>query len=123
MPKSKRPGQPKWIIEEPASPWSNTVSSPDGLLLASASTGADNTVKLWDVGKGEFLRSLGKDTSEVRSMAYSPDGSILATGTLGRRFRPVEMQAGRTHGPSGISGLQSGRPAVGHGGAGPDLGC
>ena len=59
--------------------------SPDGQVLAS--TGESGAVRLWQVGTGELLRtwnqgkSGGKDVPTV--IAFSPDGQILACGTLG----------------------------------------
>ncbi len=46
--------------------------SPDGALLASA--GRDQTVKLWEVASGKFLRNLGKHDGFVRKIVFSPDG-------------------------------------------------
>jgi WD40 repeat protein len=53
----------------------NITFHPDGRILASASS--DGTVKLWDVKTGEELAALG--VSDVSSVAFSPDGTLLAT--------------------------------------------
>lgn len=65
--------------------------SPDGKLLASASN--DKTVGLWEVPTGAALRSLTGQTIDIRddgvhviyalefmSLAFSPDGKLLAAG-------------------------------------------
>ena len=66
----------------------NSVAfSPDGTLLASGS-GDDNsspdaedlTVKLWDVVSREEITTLEGHTDGVSSVAFSPDGLLLASG-------------------------------------------
>ena len=53
---------------------------PDGQLLLWISTDKENTstVALWDSVKNEHLRNL--DRTDVRSLAFSPNGKVLAVG-------------------------------------------
>ena len=60
--------------------------SPDGAVLASAST--DGAVVLWDVATGEVLGTLGYQAlgypgDWVESIAFSPDGALLASASSG----------------------------------------
>jgi WD40 repeat protein len=61
---------------------SNTVAgvsfSPDGLMLASASS--DGTVKLWN-RSGKEIKTLRGHTAEVYSAIFSPDGQTLASAS------------------------------------------
>jgi len=50
------------------------------LLLASASF--DATVKLWDVERGKSIYTLSRNEESVYSVAFSPSGDYLASGSL-----------------------------------------
>jgi WD40 repeat protein len=49
--------------------------------LASGSGWPDNTIKLWDVASGRLVRTLSGHTNHVYSVAFSPDGRLLASGS------------------------------------------
>ena len=53
--------------------------SPDGTKLVSGSF--DLTVMLWDVATGENVAVLGGHDQPVRSVTFSTDGTLLASGT------------------------------------------
>ena len=42
----------------------------------------DSTVKLWEVEKGTCLHTLRKHVDPVYSVAFSPDGKYLASGSF-----------------------------------------
>jgi WD40 repeat protein len=52
--------------------------SPDVTLLASGSI-ADHTIKLWDVSTGRFVRTLAAHYETVHGVAFTDDGSHLAS--------------------------------------------
>ena len=56
------------------------VFSPDSSTLAVWSF-ADTNIHLWAVSTGEYLRSLEGHTGNVSSVAFSPDGSSLVSGS------------------------------------------
>jgi WD40 repeat protein len=55
----------------------NIAFSPDGTILASSE---GSNVTLWDVTSGRELHTLSGQTDEVTSLAFSPDGVLLALG-------------------------------------------
>ena len=50
------------------------------MVLASASF--DSTVRLWDVEKGTCTHTLTRHREPVYSVAFSPDGKFLASGSF-----------------------------------------
>ena len=53
--------------------------SPDGKTLASV--GEDHRIRLWDASTGRPLRELPGHPEGVRSIAFSPDGKLLASSS------------------------------------------
>ena len=68
-------GEALWEIDCPAS--CGAVSA-DGKLLALRS---NPDIYLWDLTTGNFLRQLQGHKSDVRCVAFSPDGRMIASGS------------------------------------------
>jgi WD40 repeat protein/transcriptional regulator with XRE-family HTH domain len=66
--------------------------SPDGSMLASSGSW-DGTLKLWDVASGT-LRWVGRHTSHAASVAFAPDGRMLASGGGDATVRIWDIQSG-----------------------------
>jgi serine/threonine protein kinase len=66
--------------------------APDGQLAVSG--GKDRTVRLWQVSSGEQVEILGEQAQEIRSVAFAPDGNLLAVAT-GAGIRLVDSRTGR----------------------------
>ena len=49
-------------------------------MLASGTQRTDNAIRLWDVAGGRVLDTLRGHGDSVASLAFSPDGSLLASG-------------------------------------------
>jgi WD40 repeat protein len=83
--------------------WVNSVAfSPDGRLLASGSCGQRDSggnciqgeIKLWEVATGSLVRTLSGHTNWVNSVAFSPDGRLLASGSSDRTIKLWEVATG-----------------------------
>jgi WD40 repeat protein len=52
--------------------------APDGAVLATA--GFDGIIRLWDIASGQVVSRIEAHDRGVHALAFSPDGSMLASG-------------------------------------------
>ncbi|MCY3021234.1 MAG: protein kinase [Planctomycetota bacterium] len=67
--------------------------SPNGKLAVSGSY--DKTVKLWDLGTGQAMRTFLGHTEGVRSVAFSPDGNRALSGSYDKTLKLWDVATGR----------------------------
>lgn len=77
--------------------WSIAIS-PDGKTLASGSgkmfsflVGKDNTVRIWNLASKEVIHSLKGHSDWVYSVAFSPDGQTLASGSKDNTIKLIDV--------------------------------
>jgi serine/threonine protein kinase len=73
-------------------PGHKAVFSPDGRTLAGA---AGEVVKLWNAATGQEIMSYSGHANAVSSVAFSPDGRLLASGADDFTVRIWETKTGR----------------------------
>src|SRR5215813_4398392 len=55
---------------------------PNGRMIASGSGGnGDNRIRIWDAGSGRHIHLCGGHSDAVRSVAFSPDGKMIASAS------------------------------------------
>jgi WD40 repeat protein len=84
--------------------WVRSVAySPDGQTLVSGNGGYHDdydfgnytyTIKLWDVKTGNLLQTLPGHSHQVLSVAYSPDGQTLASGSRDKTIKLWNVKTG-----------------------------
>ena len=60
-------------------------------LTSFSSASFDSTVRLWDVERGVCQNTLVKHSEPVYSVAFSPDGRLLATGSFDKAIHIWEI--------------------------------
>ncbi len=66
--------------------------SPDGKYLASGS--GSNKIKIWDVNRGNCIKTFLGHNDDVNSVSYSPDGKYLASGSADKTIKIWDVNRG-----------------------------
>ena len=78
MTQSRPPTPRPEVLIQHQEPLTDLVLSPDGRTLCSASLGG--LVELWDPATGRKIALLGNVDGILDSVAWSPDGALIAAG-------------------------------------------
>jgi WD40 repeat protein/transcriptional regulator with XRE-family HTH domain len=95
-------GRPLRTLQLPDGVWA-VAFSPDGTRLATGvavtdDTGRpanDTTARVWDVSTGQQWLTLAGHTDGVVSVAFSPDGRQLTTGSVDKTARVWDLSSGK----------------------------
>src|SRR5262249_24097138 len=73
----------------------SVVFSPNGRVVASASSGDEHPLKLWDPANGRQLRAVEGQARSVNSIAFSPDGRFIVSGGVSQSLTLWDAMSGR----------------------------
>jgi len=90
-------GHSAWVASVAFSPDGRTAlsGSADEHALMRGQQNGDNTVRLWDVASGRELRTLTGHSGYVTSVAFSPDGRTVLSGSWDSTVRLWDVASGR----------------------------
>ena len=85
------------LLTEHKARWAgNTALSPDWQVFADLSNSAENQgIKLWDLHTGELRTTFGNQDAGVNSVAFHPDGKMLASGDSKGAIRLWDIASGK----------------------------
>ncbi|MEO0970602.1 MAG: serine/threonine-protein kinase [Cyanobacteria bacterium J06639_18] len=76
-----------------------SLQSSKGFLDAIASGSSDKTIKLWDLGTGQLLRSFGKwffgHSSLIHQVAFNYNGEVLASASWDETIKLWQVNSGK----------------------------
>lgn len=76
--------------------WANCIAwSPDGHFLASGGGGQDKTIQLWEVVNKKSARQFTGHQGAIISLAFSPDGKQLASGSFDKSVKVWNVDTGK----------------------------
>lgn len=85
----------KVLEEKEIKGYLTSIISPDGNMIAALNTGEADKINVWDISKGNILRSFIGHVGGTHSFSFSPNSKLIASGSKNHTVDVLDIVSGK----------------------------